>query len=55
LAGLGITTITPISDVFEGVQRNAVFGVNTAVLSVGAAAFRSSEARSSLFLWNAPS
>lgn len=39
LAGIGITTITLLSDVFEDVQRNAVLGVNTAVLSAGAAAF----------------
>ena len=39
LAGIGIATITLIIDVFEGVQRNAVLGVNVAVLSAGAAAF----------------
>lgn len=39
LAGLGITTVTLLSDVFEDVQRNAVLGANTAVLSAGAAAF----------------
>lgn len=37
LAGIGITTIILLSDVFEDVQRNAVLGVNTAVLSAGAA------------------
>lgn len=39
LAGIGIATITLLSDMFEGVQRNAVLGVNTAVLSAGAAVF----------------
>lgn len=39
LAGIAITTITLISDIFEDVQRNAVLGINTAVLSAGAAAF----------------
>lgn len=39
LAGIGVTTITLIGDLFEDVQRNAVLGVNTAVLSAGAAAF----------------
>ena len=54
LAGLGITTITLISDVFEGVQRNAVFGVNTAVLSVGAAAFPVVGGALVTVSWNAP-
>lgn len=39
LAGIGVATIALITDVFEDVQRNAVLGVNTAVLSAGAAAF----------------
>lgn len=39
LAGMGIATITLITDVFEDGQRNAILGVNTAVLSAGAAAF----------------
>ncbi|MFC7044219.1 MFS transporter [Halobacteriaceae archaeon GCM10025711] len=38
-AGIFITTVTLIGDSFEGTQRNAVFGVNIAVLSVGAAVF----------------
>lgn len=38
-AGVFITTVAVISDVFEGAQRNTVLGVNNAVLSVGAAAF----------------
>jgi MFS family permease len=54
LAGLGITTITLISDVFEGVQRNAVFGVNTAILSVGAAAFPVLGGALVAVSWNAP-
>lgn len=39
LAGIGFTTITLLSGVSEDVQRNSVLGVNTAVLSAGAAAF----------------
>ena len=39
LAGIGVTTITLLGDVFEGVQRNEVLGINTAVLSAGATAF----------------
>ncbi|MDS0301092.1 MFS transporter [Halogeometricum sp. S1BR25-6] len=54
LAGLGITTITLISDVFEGVQRNAVFGVNTAILSMGAAAFPVVGGALVAVSWNAP-
>ncbi|WP_266079658.1 MFS transporter [Haladaptatus caseinilyticus] len=36
-AGIFITTVTLIGDAFDGVQRNTVLGVNTAVLSAGAA------------------
>lgn len=39
LAGIGITTTPLISGVFEDVQRNAVPGINAAVLWAGAAAF----------------
>ncbi len=38
-AGIFITTVTLIGDAFDGVQRNAVLGVNTAVLSAGAALY----------------
>lgn len=38
-AGIFITTVTLIGDVFDGIQRNAVLGVNVAVLSIGAAAY----------------
>lgn len=54
LAGLGITTITLISDVFEDVQRNAVLGVNTAVLSAGAAVFPVVGGALVAVSWNAP-
>lgn len=54
LAGIGITTITLIGDVFEGVQRNAVFGVNTAVLSAGAAVFPILGGALVALSWSAP-
>lgn len=38
-AGVFILTVTFISDVFDGVQRNAVLGVNAAVLFAGAAIY----------------
>ena len=38
-AGVFILTVTFISDVFEGVQRNAVLGINAAVLFAGAAIY----------------
>ncbi|MGA9402736.1 MFS transporter [Haladaptatus sp.] len=38
-AGIFITTVTLIGDVFEGAQRNAVLGVNNAALSAGADIF----------------
>lgn len=38
-AGIFIATVAIISDTFEGVQRNSVLGVNTAVLMFGAAIF----------------
>lgn len=38
-AGIFVTTVTIVGDAFEGVQRNAVLGVNTAVLAAGAAVF----------------
>lgn len=38
-AGIFVATVTIIGDTFEDAQRNAVLGINTAVLSVGAAIF----------------
>lgn len=38
-AGIFITTVTLIGDVYDGIQRNAVLGVNVAVLSVAAATY----------------
>lgn len=38
-AGVFILTVTLISDLFEGVQRNAVLGTNAAVLFAGAAIY----------------
>lgn len=38
-AGVFVATVTIIGDTFEDAQRNAVLGINTAVLSVGAAIF----------------
>lgn len=38
-AGIFISTVAIISDTFEGVQRNAVLGVNIAVLMFGASIF----------------
>lgn len=38
-AGLFIITATVIGDAFDGTQRSAIFGINNAALSVGAAIF----------------
>jgi ACDE family multidrug resistance protein len=38
-AGVFVTTVTLIGDVFDGPQRNAVLGINNATLSAGAAMF----------------
>ena len=54
LAGIGITTVTLVGDVFEGPQRNAVLGANTAVLSAGAAAFPLVGGALATVAWNAP-
>lgn len=54
LAGIGITTVTLVGDVFEGAQRNAVLGANTAVLSAGAAAFPLVGGALATVAWNAP-
>lgn len=54
LAGIGITTIALISDIFKDVQRNAVLGVNTAVLSAGAAVFPLVGGALVTVAWNVP-
>ncbi|WP_071391307.1 MFS transporter [Haloprofundus marisrubri] len=53
-AGIFVTTVTILGDAFEGVQRNAVLGANTAVLSTGAAAFPIVGGALVAFGWNAP-
>lgn len=53
-AGIFITTVTIIGDAFEGVQRNAVMGVNIAALSAGAAAFPILGGALAAVAWNAP-
>lgn len=54
LAGIGITSITLLSGVSEDVQRNAVLGVATAVLSAGAAAFPLVGGAFVTVSWNTP-
>lgn len=54
VAGIGVTTVALISDVFEGVQLNAVFGINTAALSVGAAIFPLIGGALVTVAWNVP-
>jgi MFS family permease len=53
-AALFVTTVTIIGDVFEGVRRNAVLGVNVAVLSLGAAAFPVLGGALAAVAWNTP-
>ena len=53
-AGIFITTVTVIGDSFEGVQRNAVLGVNVAILSLGAAVYPIVGGALVAFGWNAP-
>lgn len=53
-AGIFITTVTLIGDAFDGVQRNAVLGVNTAVLSAGAALYPLVGGVLVGYAWNAP-
>ncbi|WP_101298003.1 MFS transporter [Halegenticoccus soli] len=53
-AGIFISTITLIGDVFDGVQRNAVLGANNAVLSAGAAAFPILGGALVAVAWNVP-
>ncbi|WP_410766303.1 MFS transporter [Haloferax sp. DFSO60] len=53
-AALFVTTVTLISDAFEGVQRNAVLGANVAVLSFGAAIFPVLGGALATVAWNTP-
>ncbi|MFC7080791.1 MFS transporter [Halorussus caseinilyticus] len=53
-AGIFVTTVTLIGDAFEGVQRNAVLGVNTAVLATGAAIYPLLGGVLATVSWNAP-
>jgi len=53
-AGLFITTVTLVGDVFSGAQRNAVLGVNIAVLSTGAALFPILGGALVAISWNVP-
>lgn len=53
-AGIFVSTVTIIGDAFEGVQRNAVLGVNNAVLSAGAAAYPLVGGVLAAIAWNAP-
>lgn len=52
--GLFITTVTLVGDVFSGAQRNAVLGVNVAVLSTGAALFPIVGGALVALAWNVP-
>lgn len=53
-AGIFISTVTLIGDTFAGVQRSAVLGANTAVLSAGAAVFPIVGGLLSAMSWNTP-
>ena len=53
-AGIFITTVTIVGDAFDGTQRNAVLGVNNAVLSAGAAGFPVLGGALVALAWNAP-
>ncbi|QLG64241.1 MFS transporter [Halorarum salinum] len=53
-AALFITTVTLIADTVEGIQRNTVLGVNTAVLSAGAAVYPLVGGALASISWNAP-
>ncbi|MDS0293423.1 MFS transporter [Halogeometricum luteum] len=54
LAGIIVTTISLIGDSFEGVRRNAVLGVNAAVLSAGSAVYPLVGGALVVVAWNAP-
>ena len=53
-AGIFVTTVTLIGDAFDGVQRNAVLGVNTAVLSAGAGVYPLVGGYLTTLSWRAP-
>jgi len=53
-AGIFITTVTIVGDAFRGTQRNAVLGVNNAMLSAGAMAFPVLGGALVAIAWNAP-
>lgn len=53
-AGVFILTVTFISDVFEGVQRNAVLGINAAVLFAGAAVYPFVGGALAAYDWHVP-
>ncbi len=53
-AAIFITTVTLVGDEFDGVQRNAVLGVNVAVLSATAALFPVVVGALATVAWNAP-
>lgn len=53
-AGVFILTVTFISDVFDGVQRNAVLGVNAAVLFAGAAVYPFVGGALAAYDWHVP-
>ncbi len=53
-AALFVTTVTIVGDAFEGVERNAVLGVNVAVLSLGAAVFPVLGGALAAVAWNVP-
>ena len=53
-AGVFVTTVTLVGDVFDGPQRNAVLGVNNATLSAGAAVFPIVGGVLAVIAWNAP-
>lgn len=53
-AGLFVATVTLVGDAFEGVQRNAVLGANTAVLSGAAATYPLVGGVLADVAWNAP-
>lgn len=53
-AGLFITTVTLISDTFDGAKRDSVLGLNNAVLSIGAAIFPVLGGFLVTITWNTP-
>lgn len=53
-AGIFITTVTLVGDVFADARRNAVLGVNNAALSAGAAIFPIVGGALAAVAWNAP-